>query len=102
MTKKNCPLTVDFWAQAHFKHLTQIPRDAQEKHLTSVRARDFAAIIHNVIQPLLRVLDTPEAHSQHRAFEEMRSILHDVALRGDPHEFDICIDFRHRTDRRAA
>lgn len=87
MTKKNCPAIPDFWAQAHFKHLTQPPRDEQAKHLTSVRSRDFERLIIQVIQPLLADIGTQNAVAQWHLYAQMADKLHDVAMKWDRHEF---------------
>lgn len=84
MTKINVPPVVDFWAQAHFKQLTN--GDNGNPLATSIRARDFQRVITNVIQPLLRDIGTPEALAQQQAYERMQQHLHDVARRNDPNE----------------
>jgi hypothetical protein len=86
MAKKTVPAMPDFWAQAHFKALTNPKHDGYGSYVTSVRARDFERVIINVINPLLRTIGTPQALEQESQFSVMAKMLHDVSLCGDPHE----------------
>lgn len=90
MSKKTIPAEPDFWAQAHFNEIQRrslTPHDDQL--MTSVRARDFWRVIHNVIKPLLNDLDeagVKGAWEQLGVYTKMCDVLHDIHTKGDPQE----------------